>query len=203
MVIRLVAKWADLLDCYKARCVVYTINTMLQLSSTLINQAVLSLRTGGQVATAIGPIINPNNLKVEGFYCDDRFEKKQLILLTQDIRDRVERGFVINDHEVLVDPEELVRLRTVLKLQFSLIGKPVVTVNKRRLGKLNDYAVDDVAMYVQKIYVGQSILKSFTGGNLSIDRSQIVEITDRKIVVQEPLKPVENAVPAGAVLPAG
>lgn len=167
-----------------------------------MNQTVMSLRTGGQVATATEPIINPNNLKVEGFYCDDRFEKKQLILLTQDIRDRVERGFVVNDHEVLVDPEDLVRLEKVLKLQFTLIGKPVVTVNKQRLGKVNDYAVDDSAMYVQKIYVGQSILKNFTGGNLSIDRSQIVEITDRKIVVQEPLKEVKNAVPAGAVSPA-
>src|SRR4051812_29953760 len=116
---------------------------MLQLSSTLLNQAVLSLRTGGQVATAMEPIINPNNLKVEGFYCEDRFEKKQLILLTQDIRDRVERGFVINDHEVLVEVDELVRLQPILKLQFKLIGKPVVTINKQRLGKINDYAVDD------------------------------------------------------------
>lgn len=163
----------------------------------------MSLRTGGQVATALEPIFNPNNLKVEGFYCDDRFEKKQLILLTQDIRDRVERGFVVDDHEVLVDPEELVRLQAVLKLQFTLIGKPVVTVNKQRLGKINDYAVDDVAMYVQKIYVGQSIIKNFAGGNLSIDRSQIVEITDRKIIVQEPLKPVKNTVPAGAISPVG
>ncbi len=176
---------------------------MLQLSSTLLNQSVLSLRTGGVVAEAIAPIINPNNLKVEGFYCDDRFDKNQLILLTQDIRDRVDRGFVINDHEVLVDPEELVRLQKVLKLEFSLIGKPVVTVNKHRLGKINDYAVDDVALYVQKIYVGQSILKSFTGGNLSIDRSQIVEITDRKIVVQEPLKGVKDTIAASAPVPAG
>ena len=176
---------------------------MLQLSSTLFNQSVLSLRTGGVVATAVEPIINPNNLKVEGFYCDDKFEKNQLILLTQDIRDRVERGFVINDHEVLVEPEDLIRLEKVLQLRFSLIGKPVVTVNKHRLGKINDYAVDDIAMYVQKIYVSQSIVKSFTGGNLSIDRSQIVEITDRKIVVQDPIKGVIDGKPAGAPVPAG
>lgn len=169
---------------------------MLQLSAKLFNQAVLSLRTGGRVATAIEPIINPNNLKIEGFYCEDRFEKKQLILLTQDIRDRVDGGFVVNDHEVLVEPEELVRLEKVLKLQFALVGKPVVTVNKKRLGKINDYAVDDVALYVQKLYVGQSVLKSLTGGNLSIDRSQITEITDRKIVVKDPLQGVEEAAPA-------
>lgn len=171
---------------------------MLLLSAKLLNQAVMSLRTGGQVATAVEPILNPNNLKVEGFYCDDRFEKQQLVLLTQDIRDRVEKGFVINDHEVLVEPEHLVRLKKVLALHFALIGKPVITTSKRRLGKVNDYAVDDNALYVQKIYVTQSLVKSLTSGSLSIDRSQIVEITDRRIVVQDPLKGVKDAVPAGA-----
>ncbi len=168
---------------------------MLHLSSTLINQSVLSLRTGGQVAVATGPIINPNNLKIEGFYCDDRFEKKQLILLAQDIRDRVEQGFVINDHEVLVEPEDLVRLEKILNLNFQILGKPVVTVTKQRLGKVNDYAVDDMALYVQKLYVSQSLIKSIAGGSLSIDRSQITEITDRKIIVQDPLQGVKSAAP--------
>lgn len=171
---------------------------MLRLSSTLVNQAVLSLRTGGQVALATEPIINPNNLKIEGFLCVDRFEKKQLILLSQDIRDRVGQGFVINDHEVLVESDEVIRLKPILELQFKLIGKPVVSVKKRRLGKINDYAVDDIALYVQKIYVSQSLIKSLSGGSLSIDRDQIVEITDRKIVVQDPLKPLKSSVPANA-----
>lgn len=171
---------------------------MLQLSANLANQAVLSLRTGGQVATALEPIINPDNLKIEGFFCDDKFEKKQLVLLTQDIRDHVAKGFVVNDHEVLMEPVDLIRLKKVMELRFSLIGKAVVTVTKQRLGKINDYAVDDAALYVQKLYVTQGLVKNLTGGTLSIDRGQIVEITDRKIVVQDPMKPVKNAVPAGA-----
>lgn len=156
----------------------------------------MSLRTGGQVGTALEPIFNPNNLKIEGFYCEDRFDQGQLILLTQDIRDHMDKGFVIDDHEVLAKPDELVRLQSVFKLAFALIGKPVVTVNKQRLGKVNDYAVDDATLYVQKLYVNQNILKSITGGNLSIDRSQIVEITDRKIVVLDPLQGVKERAPA-------
>ncbi len=163
-----------------------------------MDQPVLSLRTGGQVAVASEPIINPDNLKVEGFYCVDRFENKTLILLAQDIRDSFKQGLVVNDHEVLVGPEELVRLLPVIKLKFALLGKPVFTVNKQRLGKVSDYAVDDIALFVQKLYVSQSIIKSFSGGNLSIDRGQIVEITDRKIVVQDPLRGVKSAVPAPA-----
>lgn len=160
----------------------------------------MSLRTGGRVATALEPIINPNNLKIEGFYCQDRFEENPLILLTQDIRDHIDKGFVINDHEVLDKPEELVRLQPILKLAFVLVGKPVITVNKHRLGKVTDYAVDDVTLYVQKLYVNQGLIKSLAGGNLSIDRSQIVEITSRKIIVLEPLKPVKDSVPAAATV---
>lgn len=161
---------------------------MLQLSESLLNKPVMSLRTGQSVATAIEPIINPNNLKIEGFYCTDRFNKEELILLYQDIRDVIAQGFVVNDHDVLVAPDDLVRLKETMSLGFTLIGKPVVTVSKERLGKVTDYATDLDTMYIQKIYVSQSMFKSLTGGNLGVDRSQINEITDKRIIINELLK---------------
>ena len=151
----------------------------------------MSLRTGGQVATAHVPIINPNNLKIEGWYCQDRFSKDVLVLLSQDIRDVIPHGFVVNDHDNLVEPRELVRLKEVLDLEFELLGKAVTTVNKKHLGKVNDYAVEMETFYIQKMYLTQSIMRSLGGGNLSVDRTQIIEITPRKIVVQDPLKPVK------------
>ena len=170
---------------------------MLQLSALILNRPVMSLRTGTQVAVATRPIINPNNLKIEGFYCTDRLDNKQLILLCQDIRDSIPQGFVIDDHDVLAEPSELVRLEKVLKLQFELIGKPIQTVSKERVGKVSDYAVESSSMYIQKIYASQSLFKSFTGGSLSIDRSQVNEITDKKIIINELLKGTPAAAPAG------
>ncbi len=41
-------------------------------------------------------------------------------------------------------------------------------------------------------------LTPFSGGQLSIDRNQISEITNRKIVVLDPLKGVRDRVPAPA-----
>lgn len=161
---------------------------MLQLSDFLRNRQVLSLRTGSPVATALAPIINPNNLKVEGFYCQDNAEKTQLILLEQDIREIIKNGFVIDDFERLVEPSELVRLQDVLELQFDLIGKQVETLAKEKVGKVSDYAVETETMYIQKIYASQSIFKSFSGGQLSIDRTQIQEITPKRIIITELLK---------------
>jgi uncharacterized protein YrrD len=162
---------------------------MLQLSSALLNKSVLSLRTGAPIGNVLAPIFNPNNLKVEGFYCQDRFDKKkQLVLLHQDIRDIMPNGYVVNDHDVLVEPGELIRLKEVLELNFQLIGKQVVTVDKQKVGKVSDYATEMETMFVQKIYVSQSIVKSLTGGSLSIDRGQIQEITPRRIIISELLK---------------
>lgn len=158
---------------------------MLQLSNTLVERPVLSLRTGTPVATAVAPVINPNNLKIEGFYCNDAFENKQLILLPQDIRDFIPQGLVINDHDVLSDPEELVRLKDVLRLNFVLIGKPVETVGKQKIGKVGDFATDFPSMYIQKLYVAQSVFKSLTNGSLSVDRTQINEITDKRIIIND------------------
>src|ERR1044072_7562198 len=108
---------------------------MLQLSEAIMNRPVMSLRNGQQVATATAPIINPNNLKIEGFYCNDRFEKgKELILLYQDIRDVIAQGFVIDDHDVLSLPEELIRLKEIMHIRFTLIGKAVVTTSGQHVG---------------------------------------------------------------------
>lgn len=177
---------------YKIR---YT-GVMLKLSESLMGQPVMSLRTGQQVATTTQPIINPNNLKIEGFYCIEKLQHKELVLLYQDIRDIIPHGFVINELEVLAEPADLVRLKDILNLNFELLHKPVVTLGKRRLGKVTDFATELETMYVQKLYVTQG-LKGLTRGNLGIERNQINEITDKKIIVTDPLD--GGAIRAGAI----
>lgn len=136
----------------------------------------------------MGAVINPNNLKIEGFYCDDGESKEPKILLVQDIREIIAQGMVVNDTDALTDSEELVRLKKVLMINFQPIGKPVVTTEKEKLGKVNDYAADSQSLYIQKIYVTQTLLRSLGGSQLGIDRSQIVEITNKQIVVKPPLQ---------------
>lgn len=171
---------------------------MLQMSSTIADKEILSLRAGAPIAKTTGVLFNPDNLKMEGFYCEDLLDKKQLILLDQDVRDILPQGIVVNDHDVLADPTDLVRLQKLLDLGFELIGMHVETVSGDKVGKVTDYAFEGTTMYVQKIYVSQSILKSFTGGNLSIDRTQIHEITPKKIIINELLQTAPAGAPAAA-----
>jgi sporulation protein YlmC with PRC-barrel domain len=171
---------------------------MLQLGSSLANKAVMSLRTGTAVAHIVRPIVNPNNLKIEGFYCQDSINKEQLVLLYQDIRELLPQGFVIDDHDVLATPDELVRLKDIIDLDFDLLGKAVETQGKQKVGKVSDYAVEIETMFIQKLYVARSLLKSFATGQLSVDRSQVVEITAKRIIIHDLLKGQPAAATAGA-----
>ena len=172
---------------------------MLRLSGTIINKPVMSLRTGSPVAQVFAALINPDNLRIEGLYCTDRFSNETLILLKQDIRELVDKGYIINDHSVLSEPNDLIRLSDIINLNYQLIGKSVITISKDRVGKVSDYAVDVESMYIQKIYVSQTILKSFTNGNLSIDRLQVQEVTDKKIVINDLLNKNPVATPVVAI----
>ena len=80
-----------------------------------------------------------------------------------------------------------------MDIKFELIGKPVYTQEKKRLGRVNDYAVDADSFSIQKLYISQSIMKNLTGTGLSLDRNQIVEITNKRIVVRDPLQGVPQA----------
>lgn len=171
---------------------------MLQLSGYLYNWPILSLRSGSKVATAIEPIINPKFLKVEGFYCEDSQNRKQLILLSQDIREFSKQGLIVDDHDTLVEPGDLVRLHDVLELGFQLLKKPVETTDKSKLGKVTEFAIDTETMYVQKLYVSQPFWQNLTGGTLSVDRSQIVEVTNRRIIINDILEPTSEQAPAMA-----
>ncbi len=158
---------------------------MLKLINNLINKPVVSLRSGTAIATINTPLINPDNLKIEGFYCSDNFHNRTLILLYSDIRDFNGIAYFVNDTDALSEPDELVRLRKIIEAGWDLGGKPVYTVSKQKVGKVNDYAVEVETMYIQKLYVSQTLLKNFKLTSLSIDRSQVQEITDKRIIIQD------------------
>jgi sporulation protein YlmC with PRC-barrel domain len=158
---------------------------MLRLSNNYQNRPILSLRNGGVIGTANTPVINPNNLKIEGWYSDNNYEKGSYILPAREIRENISKGLVVDDHEALTHPDDMIRIKDIIELGFDLIGKTVTTESKKKLGKVTDYAVEDISYYIQKLYVDPPIVKSLTNEQIIIDRNQIVEITNKKIIIQD------------------
>lgn len=158
---------------------------MLYLSTKLYEIPLLSVRSGGRIGTVLGPIINPHNLHIDGFYCILGNTKETIVLLDIYIRDITARGIIIDDHENLSTPEELVRLQPILKLRYELHDKLAI-VNKKKIGKITDFAVDDASWFIQKLYVQPRIWNSLGQERLTFDRLSVVEVTDSAVSFSGP-----------------
>lgn len=157
-------------------------------SKHLVGLQIISLHTGQLVGELGSPIINPHSLSLAAFRCKTRWQKKRqedLILLTQDIRQVASGRVLINSVDEIRPVSDLVRLQEVIKIDFSLIDKPVRNESKRRLGKVDDYVVNPQDFWIQKIYVRQPFLKNLAVHSLVIDRQQIIEVSDRFILVND------------------
>lgn len=164
---------------------------MLYLSTQLSNLPVLSLQLVGRIGTVTEPIINPNNLHIDAFYCQSSGSKSNLVLLDIHIRELSFKGMVIDNQQALSEPKDLVRLQPILDIGFQLLGKQVVS-GKKKMGKVTEYAFDNQSLFIQKIYVQPSIWQGINQHRLIYDRNSIVEVTDTQIVVSGPEETVNQ-----------
>jgi uncharacterized protein YrrD len=166
---------------------------MLILSANLNNIPLLAVRTGHRIGTVVKPIINSNNLHIDGFYCTQP-PGNQLFLLDMHIREFSKTGIIINDPADLSEKEDLLRLAPVIDAQFSILGMQVVSGHKK-LGKVTDYATDKDSLFIQKLYVRPPIWAAISVQQLVISRTAITEITKTQIIVSGP----EQKAPLGRV----
>ncbi len=132
---------------------------------------------------AVEPIINPHNLKIMGWWCKSASDEVQ-VLLADDVRNEMPSGLAVNDEDALSNPEDLVRHKEILDIQFQLMDKTVKT-KRHKLGKVSDFSYND-GLFVQKLYVARPLHKVFTTEDtLIIDRTQILEVTDHYILVRD------------------
>ncbi len=159
---------------------------MLLLSTSLNNIPLISVRSGARIGTVLAPIINPNNLHIDGFWCETVNSKTNKVLLDTDIRDFSTKAVLIDDHLGLSDPEDLVRLSPIIEIDYTLEGKPIVA-SKHKIGRVTDFAVDSASMFIQKLYAQPPIWKSsLSGRRLTFDRASVIEVTDTHIEVAGP-----------------
>ena len=155
------------------------------LSHQLLESAVLSLHTGTKVASMKKAIIDPHSLKVIGYFVDSPLQqgKEQLILKTSDIREASENGIIIDSVDELVTTKDLVRFEEIINMDFSLINLNVIDDTKQKLGKIIDYSLDPLTFLIHQLHVKRPLMKSLQTSELLINRSQIIEVTDKYIAV--------------------
>ena len=160
---------------------------MLKFIDEYANQPIMSLRGGRKISSTIEPLINPDKLSILGFYSEDRASGKDKILLINDIREFGDMGIIINSEEDLTDPSDLVKLESIIDMNFELLNKPIVTQSGKKLGKVDNYAIDDITYKIEKIYGKPNSLKTLSANDYIISRRQIVSVSETELIVKDAL----------------
>jgi len=157
---------------------------MLVTIKALLGTSVKSLQSGTEIAKVTVPLIDPRNLKIMALYLESKLLKfSPAILMPSDIREVGPLGIIIDDINKIVAPDDVVRLEEIVSFDFILSGLAVVDEKKRRLGTVDYYTFDPNSYFIQQLYVKPGLLKAMKVTNLIINRSQIIDIDNKKITV--------------------
>lgn len=148
---------------------------------------ILSLQTGAEIAKLGTPIIDPRQLKITAFrVTGNRLDHSESVLHPEDIREISNVGIIVDSSDKLMSIDGLVRLQEIIDFKFVLEGIRVEDDAGHKLGTVKEYAIDPESFFVKQLYVQPSIIRSLRVTALTINRSQIISINNRAIVVKSP-----------------
>lgn len=147
---------------------------------------------GTEIARTDQPIIDPRYLKIYAFYCHGQhLDHEPSVLHVEDIREMSELGFIVDNPMKLMSPDDLVRLKEIIDFKFVLEGKMVVDDHHHKIGKVANYTVDTSSFQIIQLSVTPGLWKAISTTEIQIGRQQIIEITDKEIVVKAPTEKAE------------
>lgn len=169
---------------------------MLINGTSLVGCPVLNLHIGGEAARVVEPIVDPNNLKIIAFRVEGKLVNEDTgdILPIERVREFSRMGMVIDSADDFAQVDDIVKVKEIVDLNFSLIGLKVVTRSNSKLGKVLDYTVEVGGWAVQQIIVQRPALKAIFDPELVIARNKIVEVDDYKVVIKDEHDKVKSKV---------
>lgn len=160
---------------------------MLVYASKLIGTPIFSVQAGGAITNVSSAIIDPNDLKIIGL----KVNAPGGILDVNSIREYSQYGIVIDSDDEIVTPDDIIKIKDILALNFELVGLKVETKKGTKLGKIIGFSFNSDDFMVQQIIVKRPTIKSFVDPELTIHRREIVEIDDYKVVVKDEEKVIK------------
>jgi len=166
---------------------------MLVLGSRYLNTPVMSLQTGARLAHTQRALIDPANLTVAAYeVAGPLLAESPSYLRVAEIREIAPIGMIIDSNDDFIGPDDVIRIKQLLDIDFALINMPVIDETKRKLGKVEDYTIETGGFVIEQIHVKRGVLKGITDTSLLIHRAQIVRVTDNEIIVKSTAKKVAS-----------
>jgi sporulation protein YlmC with PRC-barrel domain len=151
----------------------------------IVKTPVMSLQTGAQLAVVDRILIGPRDLLVVAYVLDGpSLVEHPSFLRPTDVRELSNLGFIVDSSDEFVGLDDVIKIQQVYEFEFELLHKPVIDDKRHRLGKVQSYNLDSASFSVQQLVVKRPLLKSINESELLIDRQQVLEISDERILVR-------------------
>mgnify|MGYP002725595580 CR=1 FL=1 len=144
------------------------------------------LEEGGDRALGMisGILIHPDTGKIEGFFVHVRgmMVKGDLFCSSSDIVRWGTRVY-LRDANTLAPPEDRIRLQPLLDDPRSILGQKIITETGTTLGRCSDVQFNTDIMHIEWLFP-----RKFFRAQIALPVSDILEVTQQAIIVQDPLK---------------
>ena len=157
---------------------------MLIEGSKLLNYPILSLHTASKIAAVKALIVDPNFLKIVAFEVDAISSRQRLFLEAASVREFSKMGMIVDSDEEFVEQDDVIKLKEMIELGFTLENMKVLSKKKAMLGRVEDFMVTTDDFQVMQLIIKRPIYKSLIDPELIIGRSEIHEINDNEIIVK-------------------
>lgn len=168
---------------------------MIYLASACIGYQIASIASLNNVGQIRGLLIDPHRFSVAGFWVEEyqRQHKHWPILLSQSLRQIDEGRVFINDLDDFNDPQDLPRLRKILKIDYQIPGKKIISTDKKHLGIAEDFSFDDDNYQIVHLIVRPPLLQRLRTTRRHFRRSQIEKIRSKNIEINiDPLAQMKS-----------
>lgn len=154
------------------------------INTNILGKPVGSIQSGHRVGSLSSMVIDPGNLKIVAFGVDHEGETR--VLFGDDIRSFSPKGVIINDNDLLMEEEGLIRYAKIKDQHFILPKCTVVYEDGSKVGTVDSFSFDTKSFFIIKLNVEPSVTKLFSQSQSIIDRSQIINVEKGKITVKTP-----------------
>ena len=149
----------------------------------------MGIQTSSELARTKTPIIDPANLKILAYELTGPLLGDEPSLLRMaDTRELSDLGFIVDSSDEFITPDDVIKIKQVYDMHFSLIGMNVRDEKRHKLGKIVDFTVETGGFVIQQLTVRRPLLQSFNDTEILVHRSQIIEINDEAIIVHSQAK---------------
>ena len=158
---------------------------MLISADRFLNIPVMSLQTGSELARTSREIINPKNLSIIAYELEGRLlDQRPSLLRIDDVREIGPLGMIIDSTDEIIGIDDVITIKEIYDINFALKDKLVIDEKNKKIGKVIGYTLAAGNFIIQQLRIRRPFLKSFGDTELLIHRSQIIKVTDDKIIVK-------------------